>query len=138
MAISGGDVTISASDEAVSKVEAIPDTTGTTGKVGVGASVATNIVANRTNATVADGTTLTTPGSVTISAAAIRDITTKAEAGASGGTSITPALALSLVNNTTTAQLGTSEHRSTVCGGYQYLGEPTGNRRDGRVWDRCG
>lgn len=108
VAISGGDVTISASDESVSKAEAIPDTTGATGQVGVGASVATNIVANRTSATVADGTTLTTPGSVTLSAAAIREITTKAEAGASGGISITPALALSLVNNTTTAQLGAS------------------------------
>jgi len=121
VAISGGDVTISASDEAVSKVEAIPDTTGTTGKVGVGASVATNIVANRTNATVADGTTLTTPGSVTISAAAIRDITTKAEAGASGGTSVTPALALSLVNNTTTAQLGTSDTAQQSAGDINIL-----------------
>ncbi|SEK85157.1 hypothetical protein SAMN04488032_107109 [Pacificibacter marinus] len=108
VAISGGDVTISASDESVSSTEALPDTTGATGKVGVGASVAINIVANRTTATVANGTALTTPGSITLSAASIHEITTKAEAGSSGGISITPALALSLVNNTTTAQLGTS------------------------------
>ncbi|WP_417269807.1 leukotoxin LktA family filamentous adhesin [Celeribacter sp.] len=106
--LAGGDVTISAEDETESTAEAVPDTTGATGKVGVGASVAINIAANRTAATVADGTTLTTPGAITLSAASIHEITTKAEAGASGGVSITPALALSLVGNTTTAKLGTS------------------------------
>ena len=108
VAISGGSVTIVAENESVSTANAIPDTTGATGNVGVGASVALNIVANRTTASVADGTSITTPGSVTLSADSVHSITTTAEAGSSGGISITPALALSLVNNVTTARLGTS------------------------------
>ncbi|KEO60051.1 hypothetical protein DT23_14725 [Thioclava indica] len=106
VAISGGAVTITAEDESVSSAVADPDTTGATGDVGVGASVATNIVGNRTIASVADNTAITTPGSLTLSARSVREITTTAQAGSSGGVSATPALALSLVNNTTTAQLG--------------------------------
>ena len=105
--INGGSITISAEDESVSTATAVPDTTGATGDVGVGASVAINIVANRTTAIVSNGTSITTPGSVTLSADSVHAITTTAEAGSSGGISITPALALSLVNNVTTAQLGT-------------------------------
>ncbi|MEX1660830.1 leukotoxin LktA family filamentous adhesin [Thioclava sp. 15-R06ZXC-3] len=107
VAISGGDVGIRATDDSVSTASAIPDTTGATGNVGVGASVASNIVANRTIASVANGTSISTPGSLTLSADSVHAITTTAEAGSSGGISVTPALALSLVNNTTTAQLGT-------------------------------
>lgn len=108
VAIGGGDVSLTAEDESVSTASAIPDTTGATGDVGVGASVAINIVANRTLATLADGSVITTPGSLTLSAASVHEVTTTAEAGSSGGISVTPALALSLVNNTTTAQLGSS------------------------------
>ena len=106
VAITGGAVTITAQDDSVSTVMAVPDTAGATGDVGVGASVATNIVGNRTIARVADNTAITTPGSLTLSVLSAREITTTAQAGSSGGISVTPALALSLVNNTTSAQIG--------------------------------
>ncbi len=105
--INGGTVTISAEDESVSTANAAPDTTGATGDVGVGASVAINIVANRTTAGIANNTYISTPGSVTLSADSVHAITTTAEAGSSGGISITPALALALVSNVTAAQIGT-------------------------------
>lgn len=87
--------------------EALPSGDGASGdSVGVGASVAMNIVANRTVAEIGDNAAVTGAGDVSLAAASAHSNSATANAGSAGGISITPALALSLINNTTTAQLG--------------------------------
>lgn len=107
-AFGDGAVSLASNNETDITAIALPSDGGATGdNVGVGASVAMNILANRSVADVADGGTLTGVGDLTLSAKAVHSVETKAEAGSSGGISLTPALGLSVVNNTTTARLGT-------------------------------
>ncbi|GGD47721.1 leukotoxin LktA family filamentous adhesin [Sinisalibacter lacisalsi] len=104
----GGNVSLTTDNQTEATAEALPVGGGASGAtVGVGASVALNILANRSVAEVADGAVVTDAGDLTLSAAATHVAETKAEAGSSGGISVTPALALSLITNTTTARLGT-------------------------------
>ncbi|NRB17225.1 MAG: leukotoxin LktA family filamentous adhesin [Rhodobacteraceae bacterium] len=108
VAITGnGTVTLTADNRTQTTAEAKPVGAATGSSVGIGASVALNIVANRSLSEVADNATLTGAGAVALAASATHEITTSAEAGSSGGVSITPVVALSMVNNTTTARLGT-------------------------------
>ena len=103
-----GAVSLASNNETDITANALPSDGGATGdNVGVGASVAMNILANRSVAEVADGGTLTGVGDLTLSAKAVHSAETKAEAGSSGGISLTPALGLSMINNTTMARLGT-------------------------------
>ena len=97
-----------------SEVVAKPADDGASGKtLGLGASVGLNIIANRSWAEVADGASFTGVGALTLSASATHDIITTAEAGGSGGFALTPVLALSMVNNSTTARLGTGTTLAT-------------------------
>jgi filamentous hemagglutinin family protein len=108
LTITGGAVSVTSDDETETTAEAKPADGGATGDtLGLGASVAINIVANRSKAEVADGATVAGASDLTLSATAVHAVTTAAEAGSSGGVSLTPVLALSMVNNTTTARLGT-------------------------------
>jgi hypothetical protein len=104
----GGDVSLSADDRTSTTGKALPADGGgaSGGKVGIGASVAVNVVANRSTAEVQDTATLTTPGNVTLQANGAFDMLTQTEAGSQGGVSITPSVAISLANNSTTAQIG--------------------------------
>ncbi|MDP3862396.1 MAG: hypothetical protein Q8Q63_12510, partial [Phaeovulum sp.] len=112
----GGAVSLATDNQTEATAEALPVGGGATGAtVGVGASVALNILANRSVAEIADGSVVSGAGDLTLAARATHVAATKAEAGSSGGVSITPALALSLINNTTTAQLG-SGGTQTVTG----------------------
>jgi len=111
----GGAVSLTSDNATESTAKALPTSTGATGgTVGVGAGIAMNIVANRSYADVANGGTLTGADDLTLSASATHVATTEAEAGSSGGISVTPALALSLINNTTTARLGTGATQSVT------------------------
>ncbi|AWB50708.1 hypothetical protein HYN69_17915 (plasmid) [Gemmobacter aquarius] len=112
-----GAVALSAENETESTVEALPSEGGATGDtVGIGASLALNIVANRTVAELAAGSALTGAGDVTLAASATHVAETKAEAGSAGGISITPSLALSMVSNATTARVGTGSLALTLSG----------------------
>ena len=84
--------------------------------MGIGASVAVNVVANRSIAEIQDTAQLTNPGNVTLQANGVYDMLTQTEAGSSGGVSITPSVAISLANNTTSASLGTSTTGLTLTG----------------------
>ncbi|MDM0029447.1 leukotoxin LktA family filamentous adhesin [Variovorax saccharolyticus] len=102
-----GSVALDAEDNTRISAKAAPIDKGATGgKVGIGASVAVNITGNRTIAEVEDAASLATAGSVTLGARSAHEATTSAEAGASGGIAITPALALAMLDNTTTARIG--------------------------------
>ncbi|WP_176250049.1 leukotoxin LktA family filamentous adhesin [Sulfitobacter sp. HGT1] len=111
----GGAVEATTDNKTDSEVAATPASGGATGDtLGLGASVGLNIIANRSRAEVADGATVTGAGALTLSASATHDIITTAEAGGSGGFALTPVLALSMVNNSTTARLGTGSGLSTT------------------------
>ncbi|WP_380052864.1 leukotoxin LktA family filamentous adhesin [Falsihalocynthiibacter sp. SS001] len=102
-----GAVNLTADNQGSSKAEALPVGGGASGdQVGVGASVALNILANRSTAEIADSATVTGAGAMTLAASGTYEAETVAEAGAAGGIAVTPALALSIINNTTTARLG--------------------------------
>ena len=106
----GGDVVLSADDRTSTTGKALPADGGgaSGGKVGIGASVAVNVVANRSTAEIQDTAQLTNPGSVTLQANGAFDMLTQTEAGSQGGISITPSVAISLSDNSTTASIGTS------------------------------
>ena len=59
---------------------------------------------------------LTGAGDITLSATSVHEVTTTAEAGSEGGISITPVVALSMINNTTTAELGSLVSGVTATG----------------------
>ena len=113
----GGAVTLTADDRTSTTGKALPAAGGASGgKVGIGASVAVNVVANRSIAEIQDTAQLTNPGNVTLQANGVYDMLTQTEAGSSGGVSITPSVAISLANNTTSASLGTSTTGLTLTG----------------------
>ena len=102
-----GAVSLTAANTASSTARAVPTEAGATGDtVGVGVSAALNIVANRATAELADNTTLAGAGALTLSASGLYAVESEAKAGSAGGISVTPALALSMASNTTTARLG--------------------------------
>ena len=100
-----GAVTLQAENITDHSVEA---TSATGGDVGVGASVALNILdMNITRAEIMDGAELTGAGDVLVSATAGHTVTTTTEAGAAGGSvSISPSVAISIVDNDTTSRIG--------------------------------
>lgn len=117
LVLSGGSFSATAKNETVSKADALPTGGGATGDtVGVGGSIALNILANRSTAEIADEAVLSGAGDITLRAKGTFSTETKAEAGSAGGISLTPVVALSLVNNTTTARLGELTGTQTAAG----------------------
>ena len=109
-----GDVEATSDNKTISSVTAKPADGGATGDtLGLGASVALNIIANRSLAEVSDNAVLTGAGALTLAATATHAVTTTAESGSTGGVSITPVVALSMVNNSTAARLGSGATLTT-------------------------
>ncbi len=105
-----GDVTVGATSTEADTAAAKAKASGTSDAVGVGASISLNILTPSTvSATVSDGAALVGGRNITVTAIAARTVTTTVEAGTTGGTAITPAVALALIlDDTATAYLGTS------------------------------
>lgn len=104
----GGDVQVEAENRSDAAAKALPaeDATASGAKVGIGASVAINIVANESRAELADGATLNGADNLTVAATGEHAMATEAEAGSSGGISVTPVAAISVSDNQTIARLG--------------------------------
>lgn len=103
----GGNVRIEAANESESTAEAKPADGGTSGdSVGIGASVAINVATNEVRAAVEDGGQVNGAQDVTLAATGRHEMATAAEAGAAGGIGLTPVVAVSVADNTTTARLG--------------------------------
>ncbi|MES1247222.1 MAG: hypothetical protein ABUS54_06080, partial [Actinomycetota bacterium] len=106
--LTGGVLTLIAksNEEDVAKA----DSDAESGKVGIGASAAIQVLTgNTTNASVTDGATLTCSSctTLTITADSRHVIETEDKAGAAGGISIAPSVALNIDSDSTTAHLGT-------------------------------
>ncbi len=112
-----GSVVLSSDDETSSIVLALPAGDGATGgKVGVGASIALNIVATRSLAELSDGSAVTGAGSVALTADASHGAVTQADQGSSGGVAVTPVVALSLIDDETQATIGALSGGLTTSG----------------------
>ncbi|WP_367889442.1 hypothetical protein [Humibacter ginsenosidimutans] len=110
--LTGGDVAITAGSNATSTVKAEPTPGGVSASdVGIGASVALNLVTDTTTALLDDGITVTGAHDFTLTARAGDLATTEAKMGAQGTGSakvaVTPAIAITISNVVTSAQIGT-------------------------------
>ena len=103
VSLTGGDATLTAASAVSSTVKALPAGAGVTdaGDFGFGASVALNLITDRTSAEIADGGTLTGGRDVTLAATATNAAVTEARMGAAGGdVALSPAVAVTLSNVT--------------------------------------
>ncbi|MDO9355266.1 MAG: hypothetical protein Q7T55_16325, partial [Solirubrobacteraceae bacterium] len=115
--LSGGSVSVTAAELSSASAVAGAAGAGAPGaKVGIGASVALNLVATRATAELADGSKLTGADDVTLQATGTHAVVTQAEQGAAGGISITPVMATSIVSDRTTASIGAMSGGLTVTG----------------------
>ncbi|MHB8787319.1 MAG: leukotoxin LktA family filamentous adhesin [Thauera sp.] len=107
----GGEVRIGSDHRSESSASATPaeDATASGDTLGIGASVAVNVVANESRAELANGARLTNAGALTIEAVGDYLVHTEAEAGAEGGIAATPVAAVAVVDNQTHATIGTGE-----------------------------
>ena len=108
--LTGGDATLTAASAVSSTVKALPAGAGVTdaGDFGFGASVALNLITDRTSAEIADGVSLTGARNATLTATATDAGVTEARMGAAGGdVALAPAVAITLSNVTTWARIGT-------------------------------
>ncbi len=105
--VSGGDVSVTAADLSTASAIAGAAGAGVSGaKVGIGASVALNLVATRSTAELADDSKLSGAGAVTLQATGGHAVVTHAEQGADGGVAVTPVIATSIVSDRTIASIG--------------------------------
>jgi mucin-19 len=126
--LSGGSVSLTAADLSTATALAGPSGSGASGgKVGVGASVALNLVATRSTAELADGASLSGAGDVTLQAAGVHGIVTQAEQGSAGGVAVTPVIALTLASDRTRASIG------ALSGGLDVSGNSRWARRNCRA-----
>ena len=104
---SSGAVAAISDNETSTIARAMPAGSGASGgKVGIGASVALNLVATRSTAELADGAWLSGAGDVTLQASGVHGIVTQAEQGSAGGVAVTPVIALTLASDRTLSSIG--------------------------------
>jgi hypothetical protein len=106
----GGDVLISATNASTSTATADANDPAKGGALGVGASVALNVLpTNTADAEALDSAGLVHAGNVTVSATGTHTVTTSAVNGAAGSKlGLAAGIAVALISNDTTARLGTS------------------------------
>ncbi len=112
---SAGDVALTAANTSTTTATA---TSQASGKTGIGASVALNIITNNADAQILDGATLTGAHNVTLSATSANPTTTTVAAGgtATSGTGVGASAAIGVVNSESAASLGTSTGTLTTTG----------------------
>ena len=112
-----GDLNLSATSTTKSTAKALPDEDGVTAEsVGVGASVAMNIVDNITRAEVRDAANIIGVADLNLATLSDSTLITEAEAGAEGGTAVAPVVAIAYANEDTVARLGTGASLTTTGG----------------------
>src|SRR5439155_1197203 len=127
VAAGSGAIELSAASNARSIAKALPANGGTNGasKLGIGASVALNLVDDTTTASIT-GTAVISGRDLTLRASAAHDMSTDAETGASGGgVSIAPAVAVALSNITTTATVAAGTPLDLSTGGFSASADQT-------------
>ena len=127
-----GGVTFNAEDSANEAATAQPAGSGASGNgsFGIGASIALDIGGNTTLAELANTAQLTGANNLTFTAGSSDTVTTDAVAGSAGASlSISPSAAITLVTNTTQAQVGTPDSSNdplSVTGAFSAAATHTG------------
>ena len=103
----GANVSLTAKSTTTSKAVAKAKVTGGGDATGVGASVVINIADNDTHAELSAGAVLNGANNLTLSAVSDHSMVTVAKGGATGGTAVTPVVAVSIATYDTHAMLGT-------------------------------
>ena len=136
----GGDTGFSATDTASVTTSATPENqTAPNGKFGLGASVALAIVNDSVVAELGNGTTLIGANNLSLSATSSDTVATTAQMGSSGSVAITPSIAISIVHNTTKADLGTVGTTPLAVGGNLTVSAMhTGNTSDSAMANATG
>lgn len=117
-----GAINITATNRRNETARAVPRADGGSGTtVGVGASVAINVVDNVTRAEVENGSRISAAGATTLTANSAETVLTDSTGGSgrqdgSGNITITPTVALSVVDDSTLARIGTSTISSALAG----------------------
>src|SRR4029078_994382 len=107
-AAGSGDLTIPAEATSSNTAKALPSKEGASGgNVGVGASVALNIVQQQAHAEVEDTGVVASAHDAKLTATSTHEVTPQSKAGSQGDTPVPPSVAISVVNDEAVAQLGT-------------------------------
>jgi len=85
--------------------------------VGIGASLALNIITNTTRSEIEDGAALTGAGGVTVTASSTDTITTTAKNGAAGSVAVGAGIAIVIAKDQTTARIGSDAQTLDATGG---------------------
>jgi hypothetical protein len=113
VAAGSGDVVLRAVNTQNDAVKAASKVSG--GNVGVGASIALNVLpVDVTRAEIEDTAVLTGGDDLTLVADSHHAVWTTAKAGAAGGTAVSPVVAVAYVENDTTARIGAESDASTL------------------------
>ncbi len=100
-----GNVTLKAQSNEADTAKA--DSDAKSGKVGIGASVSINLLDDGvTRAAIEDGATFTGGAALSITASMHHTVETEDKAGSEGGISISPSVSIAIVNDKTSAHLG--------------------------------
>jgi hypothetical protein len=129
VALGAGASRIDAEGAVLATAKAEPSDEGVTGgQVGVGASFAMNLITTTTEAVAEDGATLTAGAGLAVSATSDLSTVTEASAGAAGGIAVDASVALALLNQTTTARIGTGNALSMGAGAISVAATGTGTQ----------
>ena len=118
LTLNGGDVGIHAKNITETQVNALPAGVAKGSDIGIGASVALNISLNNTSAQIENGEQVSgSAHDFLVSAESGNVAITRAEAGAAGSTSVGGAIAIAVVDNDTTARIGSGAGGSIALSG---------------------
>ncbi len=104
VAAGGGDVNVTSLNASTELTFAVPAGAATGDSLGVGASVALNIITNNTQSEIENGAALTGAGNVAVTANSSHTITTWGQNGAAGGVATAGGVAVAIASDQTTAQ----------------------------------
>ncbi|EXI89661.1 MAG: hypothetical protein AW11_01349 [Candidatus Accumulibacter regalis] len=122
-----GDILVRASNKESDNATATASVSSS-GRVGVGASVALNLLEEHvTTAEIEDNAVLSGSGGLLLSATSARSVDTEVQAGSTGGIAVSPAVAIAIVDNATTARLGAGGALSTLSRDVSITAEHTGS-----------
>ena len=118
VSLNSGDLTLDATSTTATTTHAKPDDSGAgAADLGMGASVAISVADNLTRAGLEDTATLTSVDDLTLSATGSHTTTTTADGGGTGGSgAVGGAVAIAVVDNSTTADLGTDTTALDITG----------------------
>ena len=109
---------LTSANNAADTATAVPatDSGASGGKVGIGASLALNIITDTTTSEIQDQASLTGAGAVTVTASSPHTITTTAKNGAAGSVAVGAGIAIVIASDTTTARIGADSNTLDASG----------------------